>query len=451
MLQKIFKEKKNIVLFLSVLILSGLTLSSCGWFSEGILNVFDPKAAIRVNFTEIDFTEGEGTINLEIYSINQVEFIGEGFSYKYYNNGVLISDLSKTVGMAFYVAPSNTPGSAGPITEIENLPLYYQEVSDYVKKNPMITEITCTISLIGTDGAGHGITKSVTFDLPAVQPGIDFEPPSAVINVTPGTAGNAPFTVQFDATASTDDRGIASYSWVFGDGTTGTGVMPPAHTYTTCGTYVVKLTVTDYWNNKGYAAVIISVGETGGPNVNIQVTPGTTGNAPFTVYFDASNTTFETECGVGTATYSWNFGDGTTGTGVTTSHTYTSNGVYTVILTVTDSEGNVGYGSVVINVGVAGEINAVINTTPDPPTGTAPFTIGLDASMSTTTAPGATIVSYTWNYNDGTGDHIFTIPITTCTYSTPGTYLVQLTVTDSEGNVGYAFVSINALEKPLSP
>jgi PKD repeat protein len=443
-LQKIFKEKKNIVLFLSVLILSGLTLSGCGWFSEGILNVFDPKAQIRVNYTEIDITEGEGTIDLEVYSINQVEFIGEGFSYKYYNNGVLISDLSKTVGMAFYVAPSDTPGLPGSITEIENLPLYYQEVLDYVKKNPMITEITCTISLIGTDGAGHGITKSVTFDLPAVQPGIDFEPPSAVINVTPGTAGNAPFTVQFDATASTDDRGIASYSWDFGDGTTGSGVMPPAKTYTSCGIYVVRLTVTDYWGNVGYSTVIINVSETGGPSVNIQVTPGTTGNAPFTVYFDASNTTFETECGVGTANYSWNFGDGTTGTGVTTSHTYTNNGVYTVILTVTDSEGNVGYGSVVINVGVAGEVNAVINTTPDPPTGTAPFTIGLDASMSTTTAPGATIVSYTWNYNDGTGEHTFTIPITTCTYSTPGTYLVQLTVTDSEGNVGYAFVSIKA-------
>jgi len=364
LLQNIFKEKKkekkNIVLFLSVLILFGLTLTGCGWFSEGILNVFDPKAAIRVNFTEIDFTEGEGTIDLEIYSINQVEFIGEKFSYKYYNNGVLISDLSKTVGMAFYVAPSNNPGSAGPITEIENLPLYYQEVLDYVKKNPMITEITCTISLIGTDGAGHDITKSVTFDLPAVQPGIDFEPPSAVINVTPGTAGNAPFTVQFDATGSTDDRGIASYSWDFGDGTTGSGVMPPAHTYTTCGTYVVKLTVTDYWNNKGYAVVVINVGETGGPNVIINVTPGTTGVAPFTVYFDASNTTFETECGVGTATYSWDFGDGTTGTGVTISHEYAVPGTYIVILSVTDSDDNIGYGSVTIKVNTPGLPSEII-------------------------------------------------------------------------------------------
>jgi len=440
LLQNIFKEKKKIVLFLSLLVLFGLTLTGCDWFSLGLLNVFDPQAQIRVNYTEIDLAEGEGTIDLEIYSINQVEFIGEGFSYKYYNNGVLISDLSKTVGMAFYVAPSSSPGTPGDITEIENLPLYYQEVLDHVKKNPMITEITCTISLIGTDGAGHGITKSVTFDLPAVEPGIDFEPPSAVINVTPGTAGNAPFTVQFDATGSTDDRGIASYSWDFGDGTTGTGVMPAAHTYT-CGTYVVKLTVTDHWGNVGYDTVIINVGETGGPKVDIQVTPDPpVGNVPFTVYFTAK-ADIETGCGTGTATYNWDFGDGSSGTGITTSHTYTTNGVFTVILTVTDSEGKVGYGSVVVTVRVEIEVNAVINTEPDPPTGTAPFTVGLDASESTP-APGETIVSYTWNYNDGTGDHVFTIPVTTVTYTTEGTYLVQLTVEDSGGNVGYDFKSI---------
>ncbi len=371
MLQNIFKEKKNIVLFLSVLILFGLTLTGCGWFSEGILNVFDPKAAIRVNFTEIDFTEGEGTIDLEIYSINQVEFIGEGFSYKYHNNGVLIPDLSKTVGMAFYVAPSNTPGSAGPITEIENLPLYYQEVSDYVKKNPMITEITCTISLIGTDGAGHDITKSVTFDLPAVQPGIDFEPPSAVINVTPGTAGNAPFTVQFDATASSDDRGIASYSWDFGDGTTGSGVMPPAKTYIVSGAYIVKLTVTDYWGNKGYATVVINVGDlaVGSPNASIKVTPSTTGTAPFTVAFDASGSTVsnESDCACSITSYSWDFGDGTTGTGIATTHIYNDPGTYIVILSVTDLNGKVGYATVVITVNpeeIPGIGTIIVNANP---------------------------------------------------------------------------------------
>jgi PKD repeat protein len=440
------KHKKNLykILFITILLSFTIILVGCNWLSFGLLNIIDPQAQIRVNYTNIDLTEGEGTIALEVYSLNEVEFIGSGFSYKYYSNNVLISDLSKTVGATFYVAPSTTPGTPGDITTIDLL-LYYKEVQDYIKLNPLITEMTCTISLLGTDGAGHSISKSVTVDLPAIQPGVDFEPPVAVINVTPSTTGTAPFKVVFDASGSTDNRGIASYSWDFGDGTTGTGIMPAAHTYTGCGSYVVKLTVTDYWGLKGYATVIINVGETGGPKVVIKVTPGTSGTAPFTVYFDASGCTFATGCGVGTATYSWNFGDGTTGTGVTNSHTYTSNGVYTVILTVTDSAGNVGYGSVIITVGVAGKVNAVIEITPSSATGTAPFTVGLDASESTTSASGATIASYTWNFNDG-APIVLLIPVTTHTYVAVGTYLVQLTVTDSLGNVGYAFKSITVTE-----
>jgi thermitase len=40
--------------------------------------------------------------------------------------------------------------------------------------------------------------------------------------------------------------------------------------------------------------------------------------------------------------YAWSFGDNTTGSGVTTSHTYQEGGTYTVILTVTDNDGAIG-------------------------------------------------------------------------------------------------------------
>ena len=257
-----YKNKKNLYKIVFIIILLGfiISLAGCNWLSLGLLNIFDPQAQIRVNYTLVNLTEGEGSISLEIYSLNEVEFIGSGFEYDYYVGTTKIPELSKIVGATFYVAPSTSPGTPGPITKIDNLPLYFQEVLDYLTLNPLITEITCTINLIGTDGAGHSITESVTFDLPALQPGIDFVPPTAVIIVTPSTTGTAPFTVVFDASTSTDDRGIASYSWDFGDNTSGTGVIN-TKTYPDAGTYIVILTVTDYFGNEGYATETITVNE----------------------------------------------------------------------------------------------------------------------------------------------------------------------------------------------
>ncbi len=165
MTRKIFQEKKKILLFLSIIILFTLTLGGCNWFGEGILNVFDPKAQIRVNHSEIKFDEDEGSIELEIYSLNKVEFIGEGFSYKYYNRGVLIPELSKTIGRTFYVEPSDTPGTPGPITNVK-IPIFYNDILVYMVSSPLSMDITCTITLLGTDGAGHDIKRAVVFDLP---------------------------------------------------------------------------------------------------------------------------------------------------------------------------------------------------------------------------------------------------------------------------------------------
>ena len=102
-------------------------------------------------------------------------------------------------------------------------------------------------------------------------------PPTAVATATP-TSGNAPLTVNFDGSGSSDpDAGdTISYSWdlngdgIFGDAT----VAKPTFTYTSAGTYSAVLRVTD---NHGSATtsspVTISV-ISGGTSTFGTTTPG---------------------------------------------------------------------------------------------------------------------------------------------------------------------------------
>gem|GEM_PF-4891533 len=64
------------------------------------------------------------------------------------------------------------------------------------------------------------------------------------------------------------------------------------------------------------------------------------GLAPLTVAFDASGASDPDGTIV---SYAWSFGDGTTGSGVTVSHTYATPGAYSAALTVTDDDGSTAY------------------------------------------------------------------------------------------------------------
>ena len=75
------------------------------------------------------------------------------------------------------------------------------------------------------------------------------------------TSGNAPLKISLDASKSKDNDGrVATYSWNFGDGTSGEGLIVD-HIYAAAGEYTLTLTVTD---NKGGAAT---------SSVQIKVTP----------------------------------------------------------------------------------------------------------------------------------------------------------------------------------
>lgn len=95
------------------------------------------------------------------------------------------------------------------------------------------------------------------------------------------------------------------------------------------------------------AAVIAGCGGGGGGGGGAAVAPNSrpvaafsttvsSGMVPLSVEFDGSRSS---DADSTISSYHWDFGDGTTGSGVSPSHTYSSVGDYTVVLTVTDSSG----------------------------------------------------------------------------------------------------------------
>ena len=148
------------------------------------------------------------------------------------------------------------------------------------------------------------------------------------------TSGSAPLTVNFDASSSYDPDGtIVSYSWNFGDGATGSGRLT-SHTYTADGTFTIRLTVTDNDGKTGSATKSISIVKVNDPPVAEFSFSPTTGIFPLNVTFDASSS-WDPDGSI--VQYSWDFGDGRTGSERVVSHTYTSWGTFSVRLTVRDN------------------------------------------------------------------------------------------------------------------
>ncbi len=228
------------------------------------------------------------------------------------------------------------------------------------------------LTVLDGDGRSASTTRTVTATAP---PGN--QPPVAAF-----ASSTSKLKVSVDASTSSDPDGtIASYAWDFGDAATATG-RTADHSYASSGTYQVTLTVTD---NIG------AVSRTSSP---VTVQPNRPPSAGFTVAVTNLTAAFDAAASSdpdGTiSTYSWDFGDAATGTGITASHSYLKAGTYQVTLTVLDSDG------------AATSIKKPVTVTA-PPAGTplAADTFG----RTTTSGWGTTDPGGAWTVNGSAGNY----------------------------------------------
>jgi PKD repeat protein len=269
--------------------------------------------------------------------------------------------------------------------------------------------------------------------------------PNLVANFTVAPAAPKVLdVVTFDATstlsaANTACGAACTYSWNFGDGTTGTGQVT-THQFRAIGTFQTTLTVADFMGATSVKVVAIPVAAGTPPTAGFTSSPATPGLNQ-DVFFNATQST--AAAGRTITSYNWNFGDGDRATGVIVAHKFTAPGVYTVQLTVTDDAGSVSApsnASLAVGPAVTGVPTASLTTTGSPRASTG-TPANFNASLSRP-GSGANITNYEFNWGDGDPVLATTNPIQSHRYLAAGTFVATVTITDSLGRTATAQVSV---------
>jgi len=273
---------------------------------------------------------------------------------------------------------------------------------------------TFTVTLTVTDDDGGTGADSLTTTIANTTP---------VVSAGADQTGDEGDLLSFSG-SFTDGGSGHTFLWDFGDGTTDTTTLTPTHTYADDGTFTVTLTVTDPSGATGSDTLDAVIGNVA-PVIGTPTLPSG-GDEGDLLTFSATATDAGT---ADTLTFLWDFGDGTTASTPTASHTYTDNGSFTATLTVTDDDG----ASAQTTPATIPILNAVpVVAAGAPPTGNEGDPLSFSGSFSD--AGSADTHTFLWDFGDGTTDSTTLTP--THTYTSFGSYTVTLTVTDDDGGVG---------------
>jgi PKD repeat protein len=270
------------------------------------------------------------------------------------------------------------------------------------------TSDTFDVSLIVTDPFGCSDTAILNDHV------YTHDRPTASFTLSDTTAC-VPENIVMTSTSSPSAVPIVSYQWDFGSGS-GSATPTASHLYTNAGTYTVSLVVADQNGCQDTASRSVIIN----PNPVANFLAGdTVGCSIATIGFSDLSTGVNAP-----VAWLWDFGDGKTGTNQNPNNTYFADGTYSVSLKVTDING--------CSDSIT-RVNYIELTHP-----TAAFTADAAAVCPNTTVNFVDqsngsfgIVNWAWDFGDGSPVIYTQNP--SHIYSTPGSYNVQLIVTDILG------------------
>lgn len=235
--------------------------------------------------------------------------------------------------------------------------------------------------------------------------------------------GCTPLTVKYSDTSTNSPT---SWKWTFAGGTPSAATTQnPTVVYNTPGMYAVTLIAS---NAVGSDTILIA------NYINAITIPVANFNVIMT-----GNVAVCTNTSTYGATYLWDFGDGSTSTMENPTHTYSTEGSFSIKLTVTNP-----CGSNTVTKSVSSVFLPTAAFTADKTTGCAPLTVNFMNTSSTNAS------SFVWTFEGGTpGTSTQKNP--TISFANPGTYTVSLIATNSAGSDTATIVSyITVQSKPTA-